>query len=185
MANANAPYGLRPVRHSTGGCIRTNEYTIAASYSTVIYTGDVVEQVTGGGIEQAAAASANVIGVFWGCSFVDGSGNQVFSKHWTGDAAATEIKAFVYDDPDIIFQVQGNAIGHAAADVFGQADIVVTAGTTAVGRSKSVLSDTVGTTGNFRILRLVNDPDNAWGAYNDVEVVAAEHIFNTTGAGLA
>lgn len=185
MANQDRPYGLRASRHLTGGEVQTNEYAIATGYATSIFTGDPVMAVTGGTIEQATAGSADIIGVFNGCSYVDADGVQVFSDYWPAGIAATEIKALVYDDPNIIFRIQGNAAGHAAADVWGQADHVVVAGDVKVGQSKSVLSDTTGITGTFRILRLINDDENAFGAYNDLEVVFAEHVFSSSNAGLA
>lgn len=185
MANENKPHGFRAVRHLSGGVVQTNEYTIAAAYATNIFRGDVVEQVTGGDIEQAEATSADCIGVFDGCRYKNASGEQIFSPYWPSDSNATEIKAFVYDDPNIIFRVQGDATGHAKVKIFGQSDHTVAAGDVKTGVSKTILSTTVGTTGNFRILRLVNDGENAWGAYNDLEVIFAEHVFSASNAGLA
>ena len=42
MANKDAAFGFRPVRHLTGGEIRSNEYTIAANYGTDIFQGQCV-----------------------------------------------------------------------------------------------------------------------------------------------
>ena len=50
MANQDAAFGFRPTRSLVGGQIRTEEYVIAANYDTAIYTGQVVEAVTAGGI---------------------------------------------------------------------------------------------------------------------------------------
>ena len=41
MANKDAAFGFRPVRHLTGGDIQANEYTIAANYGTDIFHGQV------------------------------------------------------------------------------------------------------------------------------------------------
>ena len=57
MANKDAAFGFRPVRHLTGGLIRTNEYKIAANYGTSIYMGTPVLAVTAGGIEIADDSS--------------------------------------------------------------------------------------------------------------------------------
>ena len=43
MANVDAAFGARPVRHLTGGQIRTNEYKIASGTSSNIFTGDFVK----------------------------------------------------------------------------------------------------------------------------------------------
>ena len=53
MANQDAAFGFRPARHLTGGQIRTEEANIANNYDTAIYTGQVVEAVTAGGVEAA------------------------------------------------------------------------------------------------------------------------------------
>ena len=70
MANKDAAFGFRPVRHLTGGEIRANEYTIAANYGTDIFHGQCVKAVTAGGIEAAAAGNV-ILGVFGGCFFTD------------------------------------------------------------------------------------------------------------------
>ena len=67
MANKDAAFGFRPVRHLTGGVIRTEEMNIAANYGTAIYTGSVVEAVAAGGIEIAAAGDTQLAGIFVGC----------------------------------------------------------------------------------------------------------------------
>ena len=53
MANKDAAFGMRPVGRVggtpyTGG---TSRYRIANNYGTAIFQGDMVAQVTGGGIE--------------------------------------------------------------------------------------------------------------------------------------
>ena len=53
MANKDAAFGFRPVRHLTGGLIRTNEYAIAANLGHNIFHGQCVKAVTAGGIERA------------------------------------------------------------------------------------------------------------------------------------
>ena len=51
MANKDAAFGFRPVRHLTGGEIQANEYTIAANLGHDIFHGQCVKAVTAGGIE--------------------------------------------------------------------------------------------------------------------------------------
>ena len=43
MANVDAAFGMRPVRHLTGGQIRANEYKIESGTSSNIFTGDCVK----------------------------------------------------------------------------------------------------------------------------------------------
>ena len=63
MANQDAAFGFKPVRHLSGN-IQTEEYAIANNYNTSIFTGQVVEAVTAGGIEAAAAGDVTTIGCF-------------------------------------------------------------------------------------------------------------------------
>ena len=185
MANTDKPFGLRAVRHLSGGCVQTNEYTIAAAYATNLYSGDPVQLVAGGTIEICVAAQADCMGVFSGCSYVNAAGEQVFSKYWPSDSAATDIKATVFDDPMIIFAVQGDSTGVAAIDIGSMSDWTIAAGDTSIGQSKTVLNgSTSGTQAGLRVLRKVDVDDNAFGAYAVVEVLLSEHRFNTSGAGI-
>lgn len=191
MANSNAPYGLRAVRHLSGGVVQTNRYTIASGYATSIFTGDPVLQTTDGtliiGVGTAGTPSTQLIGVFDGCSYTDAAGNQVFSKYWPASTTATNIEAFVYDDPNIIFQIQTDATGATIADRGQLADVEIVAGSTATGVSATNLDMSTGggTTGkHLRILRLVNNPENESGAYTDVEVVFAEHALKGVVSGV-
>lgn len=187
MANTNAPYGFRPVRHLTGGQLTTNDYPIDPTYTTKIFRGDVVEGVAGGTIELAEAGNVDNIGVFYGCTYVNASGEQKFSPYWTGEASATNIMAHIYDDPNIIFQVQSDSTGIAADDLNALADLNGTQanGSTKTGLSAHTLNGTVGTTDKtFRVLRLVNDGENVAGAYADVEVIFVEHVNKGVVAGV-
>lgn len=186
MANLDQPYGLRAVRHLTGGVVSTNEYTIASGYVANIFSGDPVQLVAGGTIEVCAAAGADAIGVFSGVTYVNASGEQVFSKYWPASTTATEIKALVFDDPFIIFAIQSDATGVALGDIGAMADWELVAGDTSIGVSKTNLdtSAAISTQAGLRILRLVDDGSNAPGAYADVEVLMAEHRFNTSAAGI-
>ncbi len=65
MANKDAAFGFRPVRHLTGGDIQANEYTIAANYGTDIFHGQCVKAVTAGGIEAAAAGNVILRRIWW------------------------------------------------------------------------------------------------------------------------
>ena len=186
MANINQPFGFKPVRHAGGGEIRTNEYTIASLYNTAIYKGLVVQQTTDGSLIVAEAGNVDNIGVFDGVSYVDAQGRQQFSNYWPASTAATKIKAFVYDDPMIIFQVQSDATGAALVDVGNGADLVTTTGSTATGMAATVLDTAnLATTGKtFRILRIVNDGVNVSGPYSVVEVLFNEHVLKGVVSGV-
>jgi len=185
MANVNSPFGLRPVRHLTGGMIRLTQYSIATGYSTSIFAGDVVEATgTGKNIAKAAAGNADNLGVFAGCRYVDAQGRQVFSPMWPANTTATEIVAFVYDDPNIVFECQVSTI--AEADVGNLMDWDVGTGVAATGVS-GLFADgsTKATTGcSLRVIGLVPRVDNAYGDYAKVEVVFAEHVMKGVVSGV-
>lgn len=180
MANVDHPNGATPVRHLTGGEIRANEYSIASAYDTAIFEGDWVglTDADGRNIERSAAA-ATPVGVFMGCKYVDASGNIVFSNQWPADQVATEIVAYVLDDPMIVFEMQIDN-GTFDEDIIGEVgNILATAGNTATGRSKEEIDlSTVGTTGTtHKILSLAKNPSNEAGDLARVEVIAALHLF--------
>ncbi len=191
MANTNAPYGLKPVRHMSGGNIQSEEYPIATGYATAIYTGDPVLQHSDGSIIIAVGTggtpSTQTFGVFGGVDYVDASGNQKYSPYWPASTTATSIKAHIYTDPNIIFAIQSDATGVAAADIGQLADVEIVAGDAKTGKSKTNLDMSTGsaTTGkHLRILRLIDDGENAAGAYADVEVVFAEHALKGVVSGV-
>ena len=88
--------------------------------------------------------------------------------------------------PNIIFQIQSDATGIAAADLNNLADLATyAAGSTKTGVSGCSLNGTVGTTDKtFRVLRIINDSENVVGAYADVEVIFIEHALRGVVAGV-
>jgi hypothetical protein len=182
MANADKPRGLVPLRHLAGGVIRTNEYTIATGYNTIIGRGDPVHLVADGVLERVAATNADILGVFDGCQYTDANGQQQYSPYWPASTTATNIIAHVYDDPWIEFgiQVQDGTLDQTAVGANADFATVGNASTT-TGQSTVELANSVGSgAAQCRILGLVNDPENAWGANCDVRVLINEHVFKTT-----
>ncbi len=186
MANDNAPNGFRPTRHLSGGRIRMSEYTILTGYATNIFHGDVVEMTgTGKNISKAAATNVDNLGVFAGVRYVDSSGNQKFSKHWLASTAATNIVAFVYDDPNIVYECQCDTL--AEADIGTLVDINVGSGSTITGVSGAyadIGAGTATTDKSLRLIELVAKPNNAYGAYAKALVVFAEHVMGRVVAGV-
>jgi hypothetical protein len=156
MANKDAAFGFRPVRHLSGGLIRRNEYTIAANYGTDIFHGQCVKAVTAGGIEAAAAGNV-ILGVFGGCFFTDPTTSKpTFSNNYPASTNASDIVAFVYDDPRIVFEVQ------------------------------ELDTSTAGTSGQFKQIGISKDPDNSDTSSANVNVYVipntAEHSYLLTTA---
>jgi hypothetical protein len=185
MANTNGPFGFRPVRRlDGGGDIRTTEYSIASTYNTAIYTGDPVQMTgTGRNIELSEAGNVDNIGVFAGVRFVNAAGEQKFSKFWTAGTTGTDIVALVWDDPNIVFECQFDTL--AAGDIGELTDWNAGTGSAATGQSGAYCEAAGATSGeSMRILRLVNRPDNEYGAYAKAEVCFIEHVLKGVIAGV-
>ena len=186
MANADSPFGLRAIGHISGGSVRLRRYSIASAYGTDIYHGDVVEMTgTGTNIAKAAAANADNLGVFVGCRYVNASGEQKFSPYWPASTVATQIVALVYDDPNIIYEVQCDTL--AEGDIGTLVDWNVGTGSALNGTSglyADIGAGTATTDKALRLLNLVNRPDNAYGAYAKAHVVFAEQVISRVVSGV-
>lgn len=157
MANIDNPRGFWPLRHLSGGEIRTNRYTAAGT----IYRGDLVTAGAGGTITASAAdAGVLVIGV---------------AAHYGLTTETIE----VYDDPNIVFGVQADTgTAPAATDIFATANHVAGSGNTTTKISGHELdSSDIGTGLQMRIIGKVEAPDNDWGEHVDVAVVLVEHAL--------
>ena len=187
MANKDAAFGFKPTRHLTGGQIRAEEYAIAANYGTAIYSGQVVEAVTAGGIEAAAAADVQQLGVFGGVFYTDPTTSKpTWSAYYPASTNASDLKASVYADPEIVYEAQHSGTGTAAMNNSGM-DFAGVGGSTITGQSTSELdtSDS-GTGGNFKQIGISTDPDNSdTGSANANAYCVANtglHIFKLTTA---
>ena len=194
MANQDAAFGLRPVKRIggtpfTGGQSR---YRIAANYGTSIFQGDMVAQVTGGGVEiHADGGTVPIVGVFNGCKYTDPtSGEQVFSNYYPASTNASDIIAFIIDDPMVVFEIQANT-AFPIADLLGNFDIVYTsAGSTKSGIAGAELDVATGATTAglpLKVIDISEDPENddVSSANTNVYCVIQNHIFGVKGAGLA
>ena len=161
MANQDAAFGFRPTRSLVGGQIRTEEYVIAANYDTALYTGQVVEAVTAGGIEAAAAADVQQMGVFGGVFYTDPTTSKpTWSAYYPASTNATDLKASVYVDPYIVYEAQHDGTGTAALN-HAAMDFVGVGGSTTSGQSTSEIdTDTNATDNGFKQIGISNDPEN-------------------------
>ncbi len=193
MANTDAAFGMRLVGRIGGPATNVqNTYRIAANYGTAIFKGDMVAQVTGGGVEQHAdGGTVPIVGVFNGCRFTDPTtGKETFSNFYPASTNASDIEAFIIDDPMAIFEIQADDT-FPVADLFGNFDIVYTSsGSTTTGISGAELDVTTGaTTANLplKAIDISRDPNNSdvSSANTNVLVVIQNHIFGQKGAGLA
>ena len=194
MANKDASFGLKPVKMMGGSPYSgvQSRYRIAANYGTSIFQGDLVMQVTGGGIEiHADGGTVPIVGVFNGCMYTDPTtSEQVFSNFYPASTNASDIIAFVHDDPNTVFEIQADDT-FPVADLFGNFDIVYTnSGSTTTGISGAELDVTTGATTTNLPLKAIDigqDPENSdvGSANTNVLVVIQNHIAGVKGAGLA
>ena len=194
MANTDAAFGMRPIGMIGGAPFSGGQsrYRIAANYGTSIFQGDMVAQVTGGTVEvHADGGTVPIVGVFNGCRFTDPTtGKETFSNFYPASTNASDIEAFIIDDPDVIYEIQADA-AFPVADLFGNFDIVYTsAGSTVTGISGAELDVTTGATNTnlpIKAIDISQDPENSdvGSDATNVKVVIQNHIFGVKGAGLA
>jgi hypothetical protein len=161
---------------------------IATTYNTAIFTGDFVKLVNTGTVEKSditTAIVAGTCGIFMGCAYTDPTTGQfTHSAQWPASNAATDAVAYVADDPDLLFQMQGDG-AMTQTDLGNNAAAISTAGSTAIGRSKNAVdADSAATTNTLplRVIDFVDGPDSAVGdAYTDVIMTYAptSHAYRT------
>ena len=178
MANVDAAFGLTPIRHLSGnGYSRANKYTIASGLAENIFTGDAVILIADGVLTPHTATEVNNIGVFAGVSYTASDGSFVYSQYWPSGTVATNIIAYVYDDPYTVFKVQ-SAGTTAQTNIGNCADLVAGAGSTLTGQSGFEMSGTMSNgTATCKILGVYESPDNALGANAIMEVLINEHLL--------
>ena len=187
MANQDAAFGFRPVRSLTGGQIRAEEANIANNYDTAIYTGQVVEAVTAGGVEAATVGDVQQAGVFGGVFYTDPTTSKpTWKAYYPASTAAADIVASVYVDPEIVYEAQHSGTGTAAMNNSAM-DFAGVGGSTITGQSTSELdTSNSGTGGNFKQIGISTDPDNSdTGSDNANAYCVANtglHIFKLTTA---
>ena len=200
MANTNAPRGLSPIGTITGAAWNQQGQTfaIATDASNTYAIGDVVKLAGGSDAYGVAyvtkAATTDIpVGVIVGFRTAD-SGvslqgtNLNLAQIYLGLSAGLRY-AVVATDPNIIFEIETDATGVSAANVGSNAPMTITANQTTLSQS-SPLSSTVlnssgiiaqGTTGSLAlpltIIGVSQRPDNAVGAYDNVQVIFNRHQY--------
>ena len=180
MANVDSPFGFVPSRHMSGSPIRTNKYTITSGLAENIFNGDLVILTTDGVITPHTATETNNLGVFAGVSYTASDGSYKFSEYWPSGTTGTNIIAYVYDDPYIVYKVQSDG-SPAQTDLGACADVVAGTGSTTTGQSAFELNSSMGTgTATCKLIGLYESPENAFGANAVMEVLINEHILKQT-----
>jgi hypothetical protein len=184
MATTAAPYGLKPVKRADGMPYAgaTSQYLIdPAGEATNLFYGQVVIIGADGYIALSTATGADIttnnlggngvgaIGVFVGCEYVNAQGQVIHAQYYPSGYAAptgTSIKAYVVDDPNVLFQAQLDGAGAQTiigTNTFFAAVQSTSTGSTATGNSTSALDATVQTAAAaFRVVAHVSPASDAF-----------------------
>lgn len=183
----SAPYGLKPI-NLIGGQVfagQTRELPIASNYGTAIYNGDIVRISSGVIVKETGTttvSASGVVGVFLGCSYTNPStGQKLFTNYYPGSVAASDILAYVADDPDQLFKVAvtGGATSTTITPISGLVlgdNLAISqpsSNSTVSGNSNIGAYDSGSNTAftlPFRVVGLVPETTDASGNYSEVIV---------------
>ena len=191
MANVSEKFGLRPYRKLDGTPLvgAQNRYTIASGYATAIYQGDLVQPTAAGNIERHTANTSDaVVGVFNGVFYTDPTTQKpTYKNFYPGSIAASDITAFVVDDPDAVFLMDADE-AFTRANLFANYSVTNTTGVTQTGISKVQLDvSATGTAATFVVqaIDISQDPDNSdTGSANANILVRINNHFFRSGTGI-
>jgi len=192
MSATSAPFGFRPAYHPSGQ-MRPKAYTIASTYAANIFSGDPVKLVDAGTIQLGTSDGSrtgtvdgiSLLGIFAGCEYTDSVGKPTVSNFWPTGITATNITAWVYDDPETLFDVQYANPGTPGTTsvqtaVGEECDWVPTAagGSTSTGLSSTSLTVIQATSGQFQITSFAKAiGDSLTDAYVTATVRINEHQY--------
>lgn len=192
MANADSPFGLKPVQHRNGAPYTGSGrvYSVAAGDGTAIYVGDLVTAAgtsqTIDGVVYADVVQSATGGVFQGVVVGVLPTTQDSLKY---RAASTQRLLLVEDNPDLLFEIQEVSGGTplAANDIGFNANIVVAAGSNTTGLSGIELNNATEATTNtldVKIVGFVNRVDNEIGEHAKWLVALNRHRYANQVAGV-
>ena len=161
MANrSSVGFGLRPIgkvgqnRDAQG----LTEYLVSDS-PTIIYFNDAVKATDAGTIA-VAAGTDKLLGSLNGAFYTDPTTQKPTWRNYVPSVAATDIVAFVSDDPYERFEIRSNNTGASATtDIFNNADITYLAGDSANYVSRSRLNDATLSTSSAQLQILGSTKD--------------------------
>ena len=190
MTAISAPFGFRPSYHNSGQ-MRPKAYTIASTYAATIFSGDpvkltdngVVQLGTSDGTRSGTVDGISLLGIFAGCQYLDASGKPTISPFWPGGTTGTEIVAWVYDDPETLFDVQytNPSAGTTVQTAVGEEcdwTVASPGGSTQTGLSNCQLTAIQATSGQFQITGFgYNINDSLTDAFVTATVRINEHHY--------
>jgi hypothetical protein len=165
MSSTSAPFGFRASFHNSGQ-MRPKAYTVASTYAHNIFSGDpvkltdagVIQLGTSDGTRDGTTDGISLLGIFAGCQYLDASGKPTISPFWPSGTTGTEIVAWVYDDPETLFDVQYTNPGTPGSTTVQTAvgeecdwTVASPGGSTRTGLSSTQLGVIQATSGQFQI----------------------------------
>jgi hypothetical protein len=171
--------------------MRPKAYTITSAYAANIFSGDpvkltdngVVQLGTSDGTRTGTVDGISLLGIFAGCQYLDAAGRPAISPFWPSGATGTEIVAWVYDDPETLFDVQytNPSAGTTVQTAVGEEcdwSVASPGGSTQTGLSNCQLTAIQATSGQFQITGFAyNINDSLTDAYVQVTVRINEHHY--------
>jgi hypothetical protein len=195
MSSTSAPFGFRPSFHNSGQ-MRPKAYTIASTYAANIFQGDPVKLTDAGVIQLGSSDGTRdgttdgvaLLGIFAGCQYLDASGKPTISPFWPSGTTGTEITAWVYDDPETLFDAQYTNPGTPGSTTVQTAvgeecdwTVASPGGSTRTGLSTTQLSVIQATSGQFQITGFAyNINDSLTDAYVVATVRINEHHYKAS-----
>lgn len=190
MSSTSAAFGFRASFHPSGQ-IRPKAYTIASTYAANIFSGDPVKLVDAGVIQLGTSDGTrggttdgiSLLGIFAGCEYRDSTGKPTVSNFWPTGITATNIVAWVYDDPETLFNVEyaNPSAGTTVQTAVGEEcdwTVASPGGSTDTGLSNTFLTVIQATSGQFQITGFALNPsDTLTDAYVTAIVRINEHHY--------
>tara|TARA_R110000787_G_scaffold31670_1_gene83847 strand:- start:33 stop:614 length:582 start_codon:yes stop_codon:yes gene_type:complete len=165
MANASTTgFGFRPIKKIAQNYNNAalSEYNVAASSALISHA--CLAQLTADGVVLASTNSTpNNLGTLNGVFYTDATSNKpTFSNFSPASNTATDIVAFINDDPMQMYEVMSADTAFNQNEVGHLADQVLAVGTTPLFISKSKISATTATTqAQLFIMGVSKDPDHS------------------------
>lgn len=198
MANVNAPSGFSPIQY--GGSASSNQqvrtYYIPSTDTSAYYVGDVVKTAAGGDGNGTptvvkAASGDTVRGVIVGV--LQANPNNPSIQGTNLDLTITGVPAtktapyyvLVNDDPNQVFEIQGDSTAFTSADSNKNASYTVAAPSLSSQLSATVLTGTTtSSTAALKIVGFEQIPGSVIGAYARFMVLFNTHELIRPSAGV-
>ena len=179
MANVAGPFGFLQTGTASGPpnfarAGSATPYRIKAGFVTSIFFGDAVRMWISGDDSSGAAgyitpwvaadggsATKILVGIFTGCEYYSTSQKKsVWNNYYPGSDAAADVTAYIVDDPNSQWMVQGGASALGYSTIGQTVDIATSpVGNTTTGFSgMSIVSPSTTVTFPFKIVNVVISP---------------------------